>query len=68
MLCCCKRLPTYKLQEPDGELECTFRWYCVPEETHTGRQVSTRREEVGMCGGMVACIQGPDARQATLCW
>ncbi|EFN52332.1 hypothetical protein CHLNCDRAFT_139139 [Chlorella variabilis] len=24
--------------DADGELECMYRWYCVPEETHTGRQ------------------------------
>ncbi|PRW61222.1 Origin recognition complex subunit 1 [Chlorella sorokiniana] len=25
-------------QEPNGDVECTFRWYGLPEDTHTGRQ------------------------------
>lgn len=28
------------LQEPNGDMQCVYRWYCLPEETHTGRQVS----------------------------
>lgn len=25
-------------QEPNGDMQCVYRWYCLPEETHTGRQ------------------------------
>lgn len=27
------------VQDADGVVECLYRWYCVPEETHVGRQV-----------------------------
>ncbi|KAL4423946.1 hypothetical protein ABPG75_001247 [Micractinium tetrahymenae] len=33
-------------QEPDGEVMATLRWYCVPEETHTGRQAHHLAREV----------------------
>ncbi|KAL4434835.1 hypothetical protein ABPG77_005362 [Micractinium sp. CCAP 211/92] len=33
-------------QEPDGEVSATLRWYCLPEETHTGRQAHHLAREV----------------------
>lgn len=33
-------------KEPDGEVMTTLRWYCLPEETHTGRQAHHLAREV----------------------
>ena len=39
-----------------GELHCMARWYCVPEETHTGRQVSSGSRS---SGSTLACSAWP---------
>lgn len=39
------------MQEPDGEVMTTLRWYCLPEETHTGRQVSRHDGSSGLQAG-----------------
>lgn len=37
---CCLTMQLARVpQEPGGDVECTFRWYGLPEDTHTGRQV-----------------------------
>ena len=41
-------------QEPGGDVECSFRWYGLPEDTHTGRQVSDRLR-LHLC--LDACIK-----------
>ena len=48
----------FTVQEANGELECSYRWYYVPEETHTGRQVGTAQQGGEGAQGIVGQMDG----------
>ena len=51
-------------REGDGEYRCRLRWYCVPEETHTGRKVGgqPRAWPAEGEGPSPACLRAPRER------